>query len=164
MSPTIGISEGASAIYTAGYQGRDRPGFLRQLGALGAALWDIRFKPCSPNPGWQQGALRRDYPRYRHLGAWGNRNYKAGPIEFADYEAGLAALREQLAAEPGTPVVLLCACKDAASCHRTALAERLRGEGYAVEELPAPAREATLQHTLFDLPEPAGVTRAGGVP
>jgi hypothetical protein len=59
----------------------------------------------------------------------GNRNYKGGPIEIVNLEAGVAEIR---AAE--RPVLLLCVCSDPRICHRTFVADHLRALGFVVEE------------------------------
>ena len=68
--------------------------------------------------------------RYHHIKALGNRNYKGGPISIVDYEAGKAAIERS-----GRPVILTCVCRDYTTCHRRAVAERLREEGLEVEEV-----------------------------
>ena len=68
--------------------------------------------------------------------AFGNRNYKGGPVEIVDYQAG----KSLVAAHP-RPVILLCVCRDPATCHRADVARRLAGEGFQVRELDAAPKQ-----------------------
>jgi uncharacterized protein (DUF488 family) len=118
------------AIYTTGYAGQDPAALQRWLEALDGVVFDIRFNPQSRKPRWTKAALaRRLGARYMHVPALGNRNYKGGPIALVDLEAGLAQLAQET-----RPVVLLCVCGDAATCHRTVVAEALRARGVPVSE------------------------------
>lgn len=118
-------------VYTTGYQGTrldDLEAFLREQDA---DLFDIRFKPWSPNPTYSMTALQERFgDRYRHVSALGNRLYKTNSIELVDYAAGV----KQIQANP-RPVVLLCACADAATCHRTFIGKALIEQGFIVTEL-----------------------------
>jgi uncharacterized protein (DUF488 family) len=124
-----------SKVYTIGYSGRTPEGVLAIMNELGGAvLVDVRFKPVSRfQPQWNGKSLANLLgPLYVPLPEFGNVNYKEGPIEIADYAAGVAKLRAL-----GKPAVLMCVCKDAATCHRTTLAGMLRADGFEVEEVPA---------------------------
>jgi hypothetical protein len=124
-----------TTIYTTGYQGQKLELLEAFLEANDADLFDIRFKPWSPNPQYTKSAFAHRFgDRYRHLIELGNRLYKTESIEFVDFEAGV----RQIAANP-RPVVLLCACSDPATCHRTAAARLLRERGFTVTELRAAA-------------------------
>jgi uncharacterized protein (DUF488 family) len=97
-------------LYTFGYTSR----FPHQVRALAehleAVVVDIRFSPRSRIPDWTAGRLQQLLgERYHHLPALGNRNYKGGPMEFVDLEAGVVRIDELLAEQP---VILLCACAD----------------------------------------------------
>ncbi len=65
---------------------------------------------------------------------WGNLNYKSGgDIELKDYDAG----RQLLADEPRS-VVIMCLCKNPATCHRSTIAAMLQADGYEVSEYTPP--------------------------
>lgn len=113
-------------LYTYGYSGG---GSLDDLGgytAAGAVILDIRFSPNSRVPIWRKEhleAVLRD--EYRWVPALGNRDYRSpGSIRIADLSAGLAIVDRYH--DEGTPVVLLCACRDWQSCHRATVAEAIR--------------------------------------
>ena len=120
-----------TTVYTAGYGGRHFEDMVAWLDALDADLFDIRFSPRSRNPVWSGTELaKRLGDRYVHVLAFGNRNYKGGPVDLMDYEAG----KRQVLNWP-RPVILLCVCTDPTHCHRTTVAARLREDGCTVEEL-----------------------------
>ena len=111
------------ALYTFGYSGRT-PHELQTLAEkLNAVVVDIRFSPRSRIPDWSGGRLQNLLgDRYRHLPSLGNRNYKGGPIEFVDLEAGVVEVGELLRQQP---VILLCVCADVQRCHRLPAAEAI---------------------------------------
>lgn len=120
-----------NTIYTIGYSGW-RPVDLKLcVDALGAMLLDIRYSPRSKRPEWTREALRGlwgiEAPRYyTHIQALGNRNYaNGGPIELAAPLSGLRAVRPIWQRQP---IVLLCACRHAGTCHRAVAAEYLAAE------------------------------------
>lgn len=126
-------------IYTIGYEGRSPLWLLSVLAEMDALVLDIRFSPHSRNPQWNKTFLLDIMDsRYRHLGEWGNRNYKGGPIDIVDYEAGkrrlLAALQEK------STIFILCVCKDYNRCHRRTIAERLILDGFTVQEYTPPKK------------------------
>lgn len=119
-------------IYTLGYTGR-RPGEIYALAEqLDATVCDIRFSPRSRVPRWNKGRLEVLLgDRYMHIQELGNQNYKTGgPVEIVDLDAGLARIQDH-----PRPVILMCACKDLAGCHRAVIRDHLRAEGLEVEEL-----------------------------
>ena len=118
-------------VYTTGYQGQKLVVLEAFLAAYDCDLFDIRFKPWSPNPQYTKAAFAARFgDRYRHVVELGNRLYKTESIEFVDFEAGL----RMIAANP-RPVVLLCACADPSTCHRTAAARILAERGFTITEL-----------------------------
>jgi uncharacterized protein (DUF488 family) len=122
-------------IYTYGYTGASVATLGAILARTGALLVDVRFSPASRNPEWSGSRLRATFgEEYLHLKALGNANYRnGGPIELVDLEGAAKRLRPIL---EGRSVVLLCACKDHAVCHRTVAAVRLAGLlGAKVEHL-----------------------------
>ena len=114
-------------IYTLGYTGWKPADIKQEVEQLHAVLLDIRFSPTSRHPQWskkQLSALLGE--RYMHSQALGNRNYKGGPTELVDYEAGKALVVSLL--EHGTSVILMCACPNVATCHRLEVATRLEAD------------------------------------
>lgn len=137
-----------TTIYTTGYQGLKLEVLEAFLEAHDCDLFDIRFKPWSPNPQYTKTAFAHRFgDRYHHLIELGNRLYKTASIEFVDFEAGVHAIEANL-----RPVVLLCACADPSTCHRTAAARLLAERGFSVTELresastqsPSPQQERLL--------------------
>jgi uncharacterized protein (DUF488 family) len=117
-------------VHGIGYNGRTLDDLRRIVEDLDAYLVDIRFAPYSRNPAFRKAALDKAFgDRYRYLQTFGNRNYKGGPVNLVDYTAGRAAL-EAL----DKPALLMCMCKDPASCHRTVILERLAQDGFVVQE------------------------------
>lgn len=119
-------------IYTAGYYGRDIEEFKATVEKLGAVVVDIRLVPQSRFfPDWRKANLEKVFGEaYLHVRDLGNQGFKEKRIEIADMERGLAIVK---ALERN--VILLCACKYFARCHRKVVAETLQGQGYEVEEL-----------------------------
>ena len=120
-----------TTVYTTGYQGQKLEVLEAFLIAHDCDLFDIRFKPWSRNPQYTKAAFTARFgDRYRHVVELGNRLYKTESIEFVDFEAGLRAIESN-----PRPVVLLCACADPATCHRTAATRLLAERGFSVTEL-----------------------------
>ena len=126
-------------IYTFGYKKHKPNALLLKMQGLGATLIDVRFCATRGNPAWAQvelmGKCREFAVRYLYYKAWGNKHYnRDADILIVDFDAGLGRLK-QLEVGGVKAAVLLCACECYATCHRAVLAERLRLEGYEVEEL-----------------------------
>ncbi len=120
-----------NTIYTYGYGGKHPEELEKLVAELNATLFDVRFSPRSRNPAWSGKRLRERFnDRYQHVKAFGNANYKGGPILIVDYEVGKALIEQS-----DRPVILICVCKDSVICHRTYIAKLLTVEGFAVEEL-----------------------------
>lgn len=123
-----------SQVWTLGYRNTDDCRRLNRFldeGDEQAAcrlLVDIRYRPLWPyHPQWSRKQLQARYcHRYRYLHALGNTHYDSSdlPIELVDEQAGLTCLVGWLQA--GWDLILLCACADAATCHRRLVAERLQ--------------------------------------
>jgi len=123
-------------VYTLGYSGRKMDEIEALVAEREAILFDVRFSPRSRDPVWSGSSLRRVFgQRYRHIRAFGNRNYRDGPIEIVDFEAGVEAIRRS-----GRPVILMCGCRDYRTCHRRHVAEQLRVLGFTVEEISSAGR------------------------
>jgi hypothetical protein len=146
----LGTSHMSNKVFTFGYQGHKPEDLLRECQRLGAVVCDIRFRPVSRNPVWNQSRLKQMFgERYMHIGALGNRNYKGGPIDIADMEAGLNIVLEHLQRRP---VVLMCVCRDFEHCHRRLVAEKFGAYDICVESLVVPTAESrqNTQQILMD--------------
>jgi uncharacterized protein (DUF488 family) len=139
------------ALYTLGYLAWTPAAFVQRVEVLGAVVADIRFSPSSRHPAWRQTALKRTLEVwYHHVPTLGNRNYKGGPVEIVDLDAGLEVVHELLEA---SPVLLLCACRDVQRCHRRLVAEACTAwYGVPVTHLEPPATAETLPLFPEDLP------------
>ncbi len=133
-------------IYTAGYSGCTQRDLVIAAMKLKAKVIDIRLSPRSRNPDFCQERMSEFlHPNfYFHYREFGNLNYRGGPIEIVDFEAGELKLREIL-----DDVILLCVCKDTGICHRTLLGEKLSALGYTVEEIDLKFPLGPIQGTMF---------------
>lgn len=137
-------------IYTLGYSGWKIDDPVSALKELGAVLIDVRMVARSRNPAFNGTSLGRllgdDYVWLREFG---NRNYKGGPIEIVDFEAGAARVREVTGSSRA--FVLLCGCPVLDSCHRKIVAEKL-AELWSVNVVhlnPPPKQKTPKQPLLF---------------
>ena len=140
-------------LYTLGYSGWTPAAIQEAAQAHNAVVCDIRYAPASRHPQWRKHQLAQLLGAgYQHVQALGNRNYKSGgPIALADYDTGKQAIAEILAT--GQSVILMCACKDLATCHRLTAAEQLAADlGVRLMHLTPPKQQRTLekQGSLFD--------------
>ena len=132
-------------VYTLGYSGRKPAEILQIAEGLDAVVFDVRFSPRSRVPHWSRKRLTELLgDRYLHIRALGNRNYRGGPIELEDFPAGLELIQDS-----ERPVILMCACKDPAICHRSTIADMLRGVGLEVAELGSTATAGARQLELL---------------
>jgi hypothetical protein len=127
-------------VYLTGYQSWIAAELDAEVERLKATLVDIRFKAWSGKEEWRTYTLKaRLGKRYAQVPQLGNVNYKSeGPIKLSDEVAGMILVEGLL--KKG-PVVLLCACWDAETCHRKAAGAALAGRGHDVKELPKIKRE-----------------------
>jgi hypothetical protein len=135
LPPDPPATAGKPKIYLTGYTLLAGPDHLAAIAdELNALVVDIRYAARSRAPHWNKGPLTsRLGHRYAWAPAFGNRNYKGdGPVEIADYAEGLAWLKLRTEAA----IILLCACRDAHTCHRTTVGAMLAADGYDVQELP----------------------------
>jgi uncharacterized protein (DUF488 family) len=128
-------------VFTVGYQDRtleELVGLLTRNGV--AAVVDVRLHAVSRRRGFSKAALSAALDAagiaYVHERSFGNPRenrpgYRSGReeakrvyAEHLDEEGGPALDRVRSLGESG-PVALLCYERDAATCHRTAVAERL---------------------------------------
>lgn len=118
-----------NALYTVGYTGQTPAKLLAAAETLGAVIADIRISPRSRNPVWNKRKLQEAWgPRYVHIGELGNRNYKGefgDDVLLADVDRGVELVAALLARGP---VILMCACVDAAICHRSPAAEAVSAQ------------------------------------
>jgi uncharacterized protein (DUF488 family) len=138
-------------LYTAGYTGL-RPNELKATAErLGAVVADIRFRPFSRNPAWSKVNVSKALgDRYHHVQALGNRNYKSGPIDLIDVEAGISLVGTLLEKQP---VILLCVCPNVETCHRKTAAEKL-----------AEALGCEVKHLTLDEMKASGSTGSAAAP
>jgi len=133
-------------VYTFGYGGRSVDELLELAEQLDAVIFDVRYSPRSRAPQWNRNQLEAIFGEsYCHVQAFGNANYRGGPIQIVSYEAGKAAIE---ASERN--VILMCVCKDVRSCHRTVIGERLRRDGFEVHELSNYQRALTFPDIGFE--------------
>ena len=147
-----------SPCYTAGYSWHAPKDLQTVAMASGALLCDIRYKPYSPRPEWQQAALQASWGQeYIWLPEFGNcarfSRDPSAPIEIADYAAGKARLLAILATRPA---ILFCACHHIEKCHRGVLALDLKIDGIPSKEVEWPPRppgvywDRTLKREVLD--------------
>jgi uncharacterized protein (DUF488 family) len=112
-------------LYTIGYSGRSLDDIAHLLQIDAALLVDVRYTPASRwRPKFRTHHLATHCgARYVWCQALGNRNYKGGPIQLADYPAGLAQVRTLL--ETHAALVLMCIGSEVETCHRTMAAAQL---------------------------------------
>lgn len=121
-------------FYLAGYQGKTLAELRAQVIHLNAQVVDIRMSPRSRVPEWNKRRISEAlHDRYLHLRALGNVNYnnREKGIELAfghDIALGLLCTAQR-------DCILLCQCKDGASCHRAVVGRMLRDRGMQVQEL-----------------------------
>jgi hypothetical protein len=64
----------------------------------------------------------RTWPPVLHIPAFGNPNYKGGPIRLVDKAEGVRIVAELMESRT---VVLMCVCADHKSCHRSVAANAI---------------------------------------
>lgn len=111
-------------LFTFGYSGRRLSDFQVVVADFGAIVVDVRFSPRSRQPEWSGASLLRSFGAgYLHFREFGNVNYKNGrPIEIAELSKGLEKLK---LLNPSCAIMLLCACKNFALCHRSVVASAI---------------------------------------
>ena len=132
-------------IYTLGYAQWDIEEVEAQVKGLDAVLVDVRRSPNTTKPGFAKPDLQARFAdRYVHLPAFGNVNYKDGPIELAAPDEGLQQIRAL-----DRPPILMCGCQHPERCHRSVVAQRIADDlGGPIEHLQPPRERA--QPDLFD--------------
>jgi uncharacterized protein (DUF488 family) len=138
-------------VYTIGYAGKSADDVKRIAEELYATVFDVRFSPRSRNPQFSGRRLAQLLGgRYVHVRAFGNRNYKDGPIEIVDYEAGRALVEGH-----PRPVILMCVCRDPGRCHRTAVGRQLVEDGFRVVG-PGPTAVAVTHMEVYHVENSMG--------
>ena len=132
-------------IYTLGYADWTIENVIEEVRNRNAILVDVRQSPQTSKPGFSRAELKeRLENRYRHVSAFGNVNYKGGPVELANPERGV----EIVLGFEHDPV-LMCGCKSLEKCHRTMVANLLHERsGSEIKHLQAPGQRE--QPGLFD--------------
>ena len=136
-------------IYTLGYSGWHVDDVVNMLKELDAILIDVRMAPRSRNPAFNGTSLARLGDGYAWLREFGNRNYKGGPIEIVDFEAGVTKVVQMTRLRKA--LLLLCGCPDVNTCHRKIVADRLAKlwSANVVHLSPPPKQENPKQQLLF---------------
>jgi uncharacterized protein (DUF488 family) len=122
-------------VYTMGYDGRKLQDIAEIARRLDATVFDIRYLARSRNPWFNRGRMQEWLgDRYQRVRDLGNINYKGTfeEIEIVDLEAGIHRIELSQRA-----VILLCVCKDYATCHRSVIAAELLRRGFSVKEFEA---------------------------
>jgi len=119
-------------LYTIGYANSDEAARLVSLMCNKQTLLiDIRYSPRSRwLPQWNRAALTTTYG---HRYIWDQR---LGNVNYQQRERGIQLCEEHIHAVyaaasricQGTNLILLCACKDARTCHRSLVAKLIQGE------------------------------------
>ena len=123
-------------VYLTGYTGKKPADLKAMVERMNARLIDIRYSPNSRVPQWRQPALVELLgDAYYHIISFGNVAYKEKRIQIYNFDAGESWLFWHFQDHPEQPVILMCACKDATTCHRTEVGNRLKECGYSVSEL-----------------------------
>lgn len=125
---------GGATVLTIGYSGLSAEDLREYAEQKNAIIVDTRLKPLSRIPDWRKSTMiarfyDNGFSRYTHIDELGNLNYKGGPIEIKDLEAGLPKVKALL--DAGFVVILLCVCRDVERCHRSVVAAAL-AERYGV--------------------------------
>lgn len=156
------VTDEGFVAYLAGYLGHTPAELLARARDIDAFIVDIRFNPHSRLPEWRKGRLESFCcGRYFECPELGNVNYKnGGPIKIKELGSGieqvsrLAAMRTSKGdCNQGAttnlptplfayhynpkpqPMILLCACREADTCHRKVVGNALAARGWAVREL-----------------------------
>ena len=117
------------ALCTIGYRGRSFSGLAELLQEHGVAvLVDVRYAAETRQKAFAKSTLSKRLPaeagiEYVHCKVLGNRNYRGGPINIVDLDAGAEEV-ERLVAERGT-VAVMCACHAVQGCHREEISRTL---------------------------------------
>ena len=125
-------------FYTIGYSGRTMEDLQRILAKEDGAILDIRISPRSRKPGFNKKQLSAAFDDdYLWVPEFGN-NSDTGGIELYNPALGLEMVKaiydDSVSDGWNGAVFLMCLCKDAATCHRSEVAQLMREHGYEVTE------------------------------
>lgn len=131
-------------IYSTGYSGKHNTGkngkwdaFAAMIERENLVVCDIRLQARSRHPMWRKTTMANALgsKRYVAIPEMGNENYQTGG-EFAirDWQKGLSILASAAAETQRIPL-MICACEDSSSCHRSLVAKTLRDLGHTVIEI-----------------------------
>lgn len=125
-------------IYSFGYGGQkaaELTGWVRKHGAI---LVDVRFSPSSKDEQWRAKNLKDLLPdQYVHVQELGNENFRGTEIRIKDLSKGMMKVHGLL---QRAPVVVMCACWNRATCHRTLVIRHMVDEWH-VESMVLEPRE-----------------------
>lgn len=120
-------------IYTIGYLGRTIEEVQTIIGDDGLLL-DIRISPRSRKPGFSKKQLTETFgDRYEWLYELGNESNEAGIVKLWEQTPGLAIVQE-IYNSTQADIYLMCACRDATTCHRHYVASLILEMGLPVKE------------------------------
>ena len=139
-------------IYTIGYEGRSLDDFSKELESNGIKrLVDVREIAQSRKPGFSSKRMSQDLPgkgiEYLHIKSLGSPKTLREELKqtgdfgkFSDaYEKHLELQEESLNAllrnAIEKPTALMCYERESARCHRSIIASRLAGLGFAIIDL-----------------------------
>jgi uncharacterized protein (DUF488 family) len=134
-------------IYSFGYGSHkavELAGWVRKHNAV---LVDARYSPTSRDEQWRKTNLKELLAdQYVHMQELGNKNFKGTEIQIADLTAGMLKVHALL---QNRPVVIMCACWNRATCHRTLIIRQM------VEEWHCEAKVLEPKEIKFPPPPPA---------
>ncbi|MBW3638515.1 MAG: DUF488 domain-containing protein [Actinobacteria bacterium] len=138
--------EGAPALFSVGYEGRDLSDFVELLQENGVTvLLDVRLNAISRKPGFSKKRLTTALAAvgigYHHARALGNPRDNREPFHSADPRPGLQVFRALLAGDDAgvelghlaklletERVAVFCFERDHHRCHRQVIVDRVRAD------------------------------------
>jgi uncharacterized protein (DUF488 family) len=113
-------------VLSFGYGGQKADRLAAWIRKNGAILVDVRYSPSSSDEQWRKRNLVTLLgDQYVHLKEFGNENFKGTEIRIHDMAVGTMKIRRLLEA---APVVMMCACWNRSTCHRTVVIRHLVDE------------------------------------
>lgn len=140
-------------LYTIGYEGTDIERFVASLRTVGVErLADVRAVPLSRKRGFSKNSLSAhleaegiEYVAFKALGdpkpgrdaarAGHHELFRAIYTAHLDSEGAKSSLKALAAVAEEKPTCLLCFERDPVFCHRSMVAEELKGQGFEVFDL-----------------------------